>query len=90
MGTAGAAERGITPTAEAEGTAQGTSGYHVNSYDVRLDYDPASETLSGEATLDLVVKERRDTLDLRLGLPPARCRSMGLPPQSPRIRAPCA
>lgn len=46
-----------------------TPGYHVNSYDVRLDYDPDKETISGEATLYIVVRERLDTLDLRLRLP---------------------
>ncbi|GAA3160556.1 MULTISPECIES: hypothetical protein [Streptomyces] len=53
----------------AVGTAGAASGYHVDSYDVRLDYDPAGETLTGEATLDLVVKERQDALDLKLQLP---------------------
>ncbi|WP_237329991.1 hypothetical protein [Streptomyces sp. BA2] len=69
IGTAVAADRSVGPAAEAEETVQSTSGYHVNSYDVRLDYNPAKETLLGEATLDLVVKEWRDALDLRLQLP---------------------
>ncbi|MFI9081830.1 hypothetical protein ACIGW8_36190 [Streptomyces sioyaensis] len=68
-GTALAAVPGTAPDANTAGTPPATSGYHVNSYDARLDYDPTKDTLSGEATLDLVVRERRDALDLRLELP---------------------